>query len=199
MTLDETLYHFNYLTLLLVGMFDVQARVARRVYNLRGNDIDASFWKRSFVTLLDAASATALAALVRRDEFINLGILLKKLRNTIHSVAPHARVEQIHGSALSGLLTVDSTDSVAIWNAAEQLGGAESWGLSRPWKPDEVALEPYAYCLRLLTNAFRFLQEIADATDVLRLMPPGATDPPIGTRRNDPLEAEEHRRVVLLG
>ncbi len=163
--LDDVLYHFNYLLLLLLGMFDAQARIARRVYRLSMKDRQSSFWRSDFVTAIDDAGGKNLAAVARRPDLISLGALLKDLRNTIHGASLEGQFHKHRGAAhRSGAIIVERDDATKIWNAASAMGGAAAWGIVGDPSAD-MKFEPYPYARRLVGECFRVVNEIAEATD----------------------------------
>jgi hypothetical protein len=58
---DDFAYHFEYLTLLLAGALDAQARIAHRAYGLKGDERYVSFNRESFRCQLTETGDRSLA------------------------------------------------------------------------------------------------------------------------------------------
>jgi hypothetical protein len=137
-TSDRIMYHFDYLTLLLVAAFDAQARIAYRAYRPKKprhewyGDVSFRFnqgRERDFHKALKACGANELYTLIWEDDFQALLTILYELRN------------KIHGSALGTYEVRDVTDVNAllaniplelvakIWTAAETIDAPDRWGL----------------------------------------------------------------------
>jgi len=83
---DETVYHFDYLTLLLTAALDVQALIINEVYSLGLKDHDCGFRRDKFKNAVKKNPATSNidALLATKEDFINI---LFDLRNKIHSIS----------------------------------------------------------------------------------------------------------------
>lgn len=93
-TRDLMIYHFDYLTMLLTGAFDAQARVAARAYSV--DDVkrqQISFRQEDFCRRLDKKGARELYALLSSERFTAFQLLLKSLRNSVHAVVARGRFE----------------------------------------------------------------------------------------------------------
>jgi hypothetical protein len=170
-TRDDIMYHFDYLTLLLSGALDALARVARRAYKItKPREYLTSFRSKEFVEALRNNGAGDLAELVASQRFVSLMTLIYELRNTIHGsmLRPMASIKA--GREQESFVAIDSSSSQWIWDAAECVGSAESWGLT---KMHAIALEPYSYATTAVSECFRYVNSIARKTDVTRLFPPG--------------------------
>lgn len=82
---DELMYHFSYLTLLLSGILDVQAKIASRVYFPKPpiHERNISFRNYSFVTDI-AKFDLDFYHYLQCDYFKDITTLISKTRNTIH-------------------------------------------------------------------------------------------------------------------
>lgn len=84
---DQIMYHFDYLTLVLAGAIDAQARVANMAYQIGFDRWRTSFRNREFADALKSKEALQLHDLIIKQSFKDLTTLLNELRNTIHSAA----------------------------------------------------------------------------------------------------------------
>jgi len=172
-TRDQMMYHFDYLTLVLTGAFDAQARITNNIYQLGCKGISIAFQRKGFVDALASKDAKELHNFISSQRFKDTMTLLNNLRNTIHAanletigyhVSPHPEQSRIK-------VPVDIEK--AVWEAAERLGSANRWGLSKePWW---TLLEPYSYSIALIEESFSAINSIASATDVGRLFSEQAT------------------------
>ncbi len=149
----EILYHFDYLTLLLAGAIDAQARVANRAYDLRKQERSSNFRHQKFVKDLKENDAKQLFELTSSVKFQCVLTLLYELRNTIHGAAPRDIVFQDYRfSSPNHKLELPDTISDKLLIAAKELGGTEKWGLEE--KIGKVFLEPYSYASALTDASF---------------------------------------------
>ena len=82
------MYHFDYLTLLLAGAFDAQARVTRRAYRIKSFiERNTNFRNQEFLHTLKNKGAKQLHDIISDQCFIDLMTLLYEFRNTIHHSA----------------------------------------------------------------------------------------------------------------
>lgn len=169
---DEMMYHFDYLTLLLAGAIDAQARVAHRAYKITASpERVANFRRQDFQTELNSAGATKLVQFVTSPLFINASTLLSRLRNTIHGASMPTLAYNEGGEPQKSFIQVTSEHRDELWAAAEGLGSAARWGLRK--SHDRVLLEPCSYATALVAEIFKCVNEIADATDLIGLFPTG--------------------------
>jgi len=169
---DATMYHFDYLTLLLSGIFDVQARVAARAYRIRKPPEHwSSFRNDAFLSSLKAAGAGELLEIATAESFRDVMTLLCRLRKTIHgealSIASHAATDRTPRS----FVRIDPQDGLELREAAARRGSAERWGFRQK---GEVEFEPYTYSVALVDECLKKIDAIAGATDVALLVPEGA-------------------------
>ena len=172
---DAMMYHFDYLTLLLAGALDAQARVASRVYS---TGIDRpSFRKVQFRRALKKNDAEPLSKVTGAEPFQDLLTMLNELRNLIHEAALEADAVSA-GSRSDGyntLVAAPLASAGKLLDAANRLGGNAKWGLSDR-RSAGVWIEPYSYATTLLTEALKAINAVAHATDVSRVVPPDARD-----------------------
>jgi hypothetical protein len=199
---DEILYHFDYLTLLLSGIFDAQACVAFRAYKLTSTkEREASFGNEKFLKELKNLGAMQLYNLITRKDFKLVRTLIYELRNTIHSVGLESfptgsspmEVDEIYLSAISSRMK-------KIEDAASKHSDLSTWGIIK--QPSRMVIEPYTYATTLINESFKLIDEIADSTDVEGLFPPGHIPPKLNDKppANSELWTERNvKRVPVLG
>lgn len=182
----EIVYHFDYLTLLLAGAIDAQARTAKRAYRLRTQERSASFRHDEFLNALRENGATELYRLCSGLRYQSILTVLYELRNTIHGAAPQVIAYQ-DKSVFQPTHTIALPNSISdkLLKAARELGGVEEWGLAAKFK--EVLLEPYSYASSLVAASFSAINDVAGHTDVTRLFPDGCPVPPLMEAPNDPV------------
>jgi hypothetical protein len=197
-TRDGMLYHFDYLTLMLSGALDAQARVARCVYGV--TDVSprrTSFRNPKFRQAIASAGATALSQVVDYQHFLDFQRLLGALRNSIHSTGLRGMGVSRSGQPQSSVVRVFE-DADTVWAAANALGSPDAVGVTAV---AGVAIEPYTCALRLAELGLGYVNEIANSTDVARMLAPGAVigDLLVGPPEDDVFGAEIRRRIDALG
>ncbi len=171
-TRDQMLYHFDYLTLILAGALDAEARIARHAYGINLQERFTSFRNRKFLKELKRAGAERLYEVASDHNFKNLLTLVHEPRNTIHGAAFRGIAYQAQQESEESYITVPQALAAKLWQAADNLGGASRWGLIKPYKT-RVLLEPYSFTTALAAEGLSTIDSIAGATDVLRLFPGG--------------------------
>jgi len=189
---DTMMYHFDYLTLLLTGALDAEARVARRAYSVIIKERYASFRNPKYLQALEH-SAPQLYRLMSGERSRDVMTLLYTLRNTIHGpglppVAYSTGITEPEESRAS----VPTPYQDDLWRAAERRGSAERWGLTR-WSDDRMFFEPYTYSLVLVDECFSMIDAVATATDVDMLFPKGY---PIPALMSTPPDDERFGRQI---
>jgi hypothetical protein len=187
-TRDLTMYHFDYLTLLLSGAFDAEAAIANLVYGLGLKDFDVSFRKQSFIDALNKSHAQRLVSEVTSPRCCQLMIMLHKLRNTIHSAGLNTYGLVQLSRPEASFATVPESFRDKLEQAAISLGGLDCWGLRHDnflvhnsetginTPSYEISIEPYTYASRLVDEWFSLIDDIAGAIEVERLLPAGWDD-----------------------
>lgn len=176
---DHTTYHFDYLTLLLVGALDAQARIAHRAYGLKGTD-RVNFrggTSSGFVQGLRKAGAMPLYDLLIEPRTEALLTLLFEIRNTIHSASLASHGYHTTGKGPGWIEVNEGELATKLWNAASAAGGAEAWGLKKVRYQlgdkgpvvEPIQLAPYPYAVQLVRDGLGLVDRIAAATDVDRL------------------------------
>ena len=126
---DAIMYHIDYLALLLVGVFDAQARVARRAYEInRPNEMDTGFRRKEFLKALKARSATGLYNLVSEQNFSDLTDLTHLIRNSIHGSVWPTIASENYNDLEESFIKVPPPYREKLWQAALRRGSADNWG-----------------------------------------------------------------------
>lgn len=174
-TRDQMMYHFDYLTLVLAGAIDAQARVAHRTCCLSTREWSAYFYKKEFREALAQSGAQELHDLSSKRTFESLLTLLYEPRNTIHGAALKTIAYQGAGGPQQTFIEVPEPVGQELLKAAEQLGGAKEWGLTLGVR--EVWIEPHSYATALVKESLNAINRVAAATDVSRLFQVGQPIP----------------------
>lgn len=173
---DYMSYHFEYLLLLLGGIFDGMARIAHRAYNLKCQENHSGFYKENAFRkeLSKHPNANSLYKAISGQKFSDLMKLIYELRNTIHGaglVQAHINFGDIFSTHDDlTYLEVPVTYQNVIWNSANQTWRAGEWGLTKEYF-DTMFLEPYTYSKKLIEESLKKLNEIALTTNVMGLFP----------------------------
>jgi hypothetical protein len=167
---DIITYHFDYLTLLLAGVVDAQARITNIAYQVFPKRRDVSFRRRDFVEALPGKGAVELHDFTTGQRFKDVTSLLYELRNTIHEAALRAISYHAVPESENTFIELPWGINSLIWDAAERCGSAERWGLTKSPRKD-IFLEPYSYAMALVEESLGVIDAIAAATDVKRLFP----------------------------
>lgn len=168
-TRDQMMYHFDYLTLVLSGALDAQARVANSVYQINKKERLIGFQREDFVKALKSGDAQALYNFVSSQRFKDIKTLLYNLRNTIHAAALKTMAYHESSRPEHSFVAVPAAIGNSVWEAAERLGSTDRWGLSK--KHQWALLEPYSYSTSLVEESLSAIDTIASNTDVRRLFP----------------------------
>ncbi len=192
-TREYIMYHFEYITLLLSGIFDALAVIAKRSYNIHINERYASFKNETFQKSLKNHGALELFELITCKKFEKLMILLYELRNTIHK----ASFPTISSDELSYVIILPDYIN-KFQEAAKELGSLEKWGIS---KIDDLVFEPFTYAVTLIEECFTQIDNIAKFTNILGLFPTGITIPKLIDRppEDDTFNANIRKRINILG
>ena len=207
---DDDGYHFDYLTLLLVGALDAEARIAHRVYRLPGSD-RVNFRggaKSGFVQGLRKAGATTLCDLLTDARVEHFLTLLFEIRNTIHEASLSGYGHHTTGKGPGWFELEESDFADDLWTAACALEGADAWGLKKLRSQkgvdgpivEPIQVHPYAYALQLVRRGLDLVDSIAQATEVERLFEGRPVPELMDAPPEDHHFASEIRvRLALLG
>lgn len=195
-TRDQTMYHFDYLTLVLAGALDAQARVANSAYNVSFKGSRVSFRNKGFKKALHTKRAVELYDFITSQRFNDVSTLLYELRNTIHEAALKTTAYQEIGKQQHSFIMVPPGIDRPILDASERLGSADRWGLSR--EPFGTLLEPYSYTTALVEESLNVIDCISAATDVKLLFPSGTDIPAFSDAASKSHPFCEFERIALL-
>jgi len=167
-TRDEMLYHFDYLTVMLSGVFDAQARVARLAHSItKPALVRTSFRNRGFVAALKEANAKRLVDVVSDSQFERFQVFLAALRNSVHGAGLRglgiSRNREPEGSLVR--VFESATD---VWECADFAGEREVAGVTGAVG---VCFEPYTCATAIARYGLGFVDRIAAATDLSKLLP----------------------------
>jgi len=174
---DDTMYHFDYLTVLLVGALDAEARIAHAVYGLPGVAGNINFRRHKFLSHLRSHGAAELCDLLSDSRTQALFTLLFEVRNTIHSASLASHGFHTTGKGPGWLEIGPGALAAALWDAAAVTGGPALWGLEKLRFQkgvdgpvvEPIRLSPYAYAVRLVRDTLTLIDRIAAMTDIDRL------------------------------
>lgn len=170
-TRDRIMYHFDYLTLLLTGALDAQAKVAHRAYMINEiNERNVNFRKKEYKKALRDAGAHDLHQLTTDSYFQNVMTILYEIRNTIHGTGFPTFAQGGSNHSEKSFVTVLPDYKNKLLDAANRCGGSEKWGFTKSYR---VHLEPYTFAITLLNECLSLINKIADTTDVTKLIPMG--------------------------
>lgn len=196
---DAMMYHFNYLTLLLVGAFDALARVAWRAYGISNpKEGRAGFHREDQKMALKNVGAANLHNLISTQHFADLMTLLHELRNTIHGAGLPTSARGRSDGNQDSLVTVLSQYQKKLLEAAQRLGPAERWGMILD---RNLHFEPYTYAVTLVEECLSQMNGIAAATDTRGLFPAGYSIPALTDKpaSDDVFDEFMMKRLAILG
>ena len=158
---------------MLSGALDAQARVARRVYNItKVGARRTSFRNADFLDAIRTAGGQALADTVTGTDFREVQRFLAALRNSVHSIGLRGLGVSRQGHNADSSLVRVFEDERDVWEASGALGAREDLGVT---DTVGVSIEPYTCAVRLSELGFKYVNLIAETTDVQRLLSPGST------------------------
>ncbi|HKP90731.1 MAG TPA: hypothetical protein VJT75_12260 [Thermoleophilaceae bacterium] len=182
-TSDEALFYLDVVLLMLSGAFDAAAQVAHTVYGLTGKTDDAGWRKGPWRKKLGAVEPAFATLLADESQTRDAMDLVGLLRNTIHGEALRGIAYEEHGKPRrrENLVLLPAQHRTRLLDAVARRGGGTQWGLRRG---DEVAVEGDTFLEALIPEVARALNDLMDATNVMRLpgvsaanLPEPPTDP----------------------
>lgn len=195
--IDQVLYHFDYLNILLMGALDALAVALNEKYHIVKSNSARGFTRDTFVKALKSAIPKLAEYIETEDIKVLIGIV-SELRNTVHSERLSSR----------GELLIELPDVLRdrLWSYSQKHGENSDWGLAyeKYNSLDEknkalipkyrITLEPYTYAVHvtdLWLNLLNSIGEIAqqDRTNLTLNPSYGLSD----------AELEYRRRILLLG
>jgi hypothetical protein len=162
--LDRMAYHFDYVTLLLLGAIDAQARIVRQVYGVAVKPKYASYKNENFMKKLRAASAVKICDLVESGVHHDFLEILRTIRNKIHADALGQITYSSPATGDIGLLTLDGEDADTVRELVRQLGDSDVSGIFAFHDP-RVLVEPYRCASFLVRKTFSLIAAVAQATE----------------------------------
>ncbi|MCJ7633752.1 hypothetical protein MUP77_15360 [Candidatus Bathyarchaeota archaeon] len=177
-TQDEIMYHFDYVALLLVGVFDAQATISNYVYGLVKNNFDIGFRRKKFLEALQKSKAKELFRIVTSDHCKHLVMMLHTIRNTVHSAGLSTYALQNLSDPVKSFIDVPENMQEALWQTSQALGTPSEWGLIREENimvdcetkaeipKTRISLEPYSYVTKLIDTWFDLFNQIAEKTAI---------------------------------
>jgi hypothetical protein len=193
-TRDFMHYHLDYLFLLLVGLFDVQALITERIYDLGIDDRACSFANKSYLRRLPPGP---LHETLNSERATALQSMVKTLRNTIHGA-------QIQPLGVNGrdpersLARLPPKIARRLPEWPTQFGGDNAWGITRDLVPSPdfgIAVEPFQAALTATRQVLWFVDEVARVTEIDRIGGARFASGPTG----DGFQAWEMERTALMG
>jgi len=199
-TRDAIMYHFDYLTLLLVGVFDAEARIAHRVYGVtQPQERNASFRRKDYWEALGHNGATNLYNTISGQRFQDLLTLLHELRNTIHGATLPTTGYRGFARQEESYVTVLPDYRQALWQVATRYSSLDHWGLVE--QRNELWFEPYSYAVTLVDDCFKAADTIAATTEIDKLFPSGHSIPPLADQppEDEIFGKRTRHRLAILG
>jgi hypothetical protein len=205
---EAALYHFNYLFLLLTGIFDAQARVICRAYNLECQPYLAGFGKDKFIAEIRSHTPD-LHALITSGQNKSLFKLLAKMRNIIHGADHAARGEAGQENKLHIVISPEVAEDV--WEASQGLDFISDADVVRhehdltvhtrsksgmsvqDIKQVDVIVEPFNFSVCLLHHSLNLINAIADRTCI------GSIEPNEENSQEDPAWRVMAERFQMMG
>jgi hypothetical protein len=184
--IDLVLYHFDIVTLFLMGAADVTARVAHRVLGLPADKAHHAGWQDTSGWLKKVKQKHSPLAEVVKPETSGKCTLtiLSKLRNSIHGETFGAhRVSGSHSEPAATFIRLPQADVSAVSEAIKELGGAELWGIHIV-RDTELHADPGVLIDQLFVHTIDLLNKLMVNTPV-ELLPHVGIDlpnsPPVET------------------
>jgi len=178
---DRVVYHFDYLNLILSGIFDALGRMTHRVYGITSpTEFSAGFHREDFRRAIRRSTTVQLDRIVSDMRLQDFLFVIGRFRNTIHGRA----IEAQHISSIEnmnmGFIEVPDDQTIDIWDRVARLGVPEAWGV-RQVRPTSSAtkslyslhIEPYTYAIRAVNECLHYVNQLMIAIDTTRLLPTG--------------------------
>jgi hypothetical protein len=208
-TRDLMMYHFEYLTLLLAGVYDAFATIVNRIHEIVDNDYLVGFRKSGFRSALDESGANALYEFIGSKEIRDKETMLHDLRNTIHSAAIGTLAYVDPGNPQESYAKLPPELGGKIWSAAQRISSTEGWGLymdsyvtvdddtDEKHHHSDVWFEPYTYASTLISTWLPVFDSIARLTDLSEF--PYKNSEPILKSLPSDWEEDVRRFLLLIG
>ena len=161
---DRMAYHLEYLTLLVSGAIDAQARILRHVYSVPVKPKYASFKNEDFMKRLRAAGAVSICDLVEQGVHDDFLVALRTIRNKIHADALGDMGYSSPATGDIGLLTLGGEDAQTVLQRVRALGNPAAMGVF-PFHHPRILIEPFRCASFLVRHTLLFIAAISQATN----------------------------------
>lgn len=174
-TRSHMMYHFDYLTLLLSGAIDAQARIAHRTYNIaKPPEKYTSFHNNQFRNELREKGRDLHELIITKYD--GLLTLLAGLRNTIHGASLVGMGSETRGRPQTSCIEIRDNLFREGSSRRPDLDDPEGWGLVHDG-PMRM-YEPYSFSVTLVQKCLVAINDIAGATEIEKLFHDGQSIPP---------------------
>lgn len=170
---EDALVALEYLLLMLSGAFDVTARIANLVHEVREpkGDLFSNYrvgWQKPIWRTALEGLAPQLAALTA-DGSTGADTLraIGSLRNMVHGEGLSGIL--IIGSGREHLVMVPASEAKTFREVVQRRGGQENWGVQGSER-DRLYLDPATFTERLLSDSLELLNAQMRLTDVERVL-----------------------------
>lgn len=186
--------------ILLVGAFDVLARVAHRFRGLPGKEFGAGWQKNDWLKKVERSDDSLARVMAIGGIGSDLFEVLRLLRNTVHGVALQPIGVHQHGRRQRTKVKLPRTDAARLLEVSRKRNWEAEWGLE-DWDEGGVHVSPEALVEHLLSIAIPTLDRIMS---LLQVSPPvtqtenGAQSLAIRADPNHEVFAPVNQRNVLL-
>jgi hypothetical protein len=176
-TIDEMMYEFNYLLLLLHGALEVVAIICVTIYDLplsQPSFVGTGNKRNDFIKHLQKKGAKSLCDLMEHKSTKALMVLLREIRNTIHRFNyPVATAKRNYmgefverQTSRLGVVKVNDTEiayitipHIYLQEIMEAtIASPKEWGLENIF--NKWHIEPYTYACTLTNNVFELIEKV---------------------------------------
>ncbi len=172
---DGIMYHFDYLNIILSGIFDTQARVIFRVFDMKVK-------KERFADFNNDKFRKELKRLDKNiGEFINDPIfkhtfsIISELRNTIHGANLQVIGHKKYRDPEDSYIMTSLSEIPSIRNLFSTSEKSIDWGINKV--NENIFIEPYTFSKSLIRRSFEIINRIAELTPIEKLFPEGISIP----------------------
>jgi hypothetical protein len=197
---DGIMYHFDYLSLVLSGAFDAQAKIINDVYGLKVNKEQEKLHNQTFLKKLKGNNEAKdiYDIISNEDEPCDILLILNGLRNTIHEIALEIVSFGSENSLTKKLLINLPTDIRShLISYINQLETKDEWGILG--YPLGIYLEPYSFSIKLTEECFHIINSIASIINQEPIFnSKEITSPPQNNNLNSTLPDEERIKLLAI-
>lgn len=186
--------------ILLVGAFDVLARVAHRFRGMPGKDFRAGWQKTGWLKEIERSDKALARVMAVGGTGSDVFEVLRLLRNTVHGVALQPIGVHQYGRRQHTKAKLPRSDAARLLEISRNRNWAAEWGLE-DWEEGGVHVSPEALVEHLLSIAIPTLDRIMN---LLQVSPPltqvadGAQSLALRADPNHEVFAPANQRSVLL-